>query len=75
MKRHNTTKMRKHYDQWRSSGFGNKIYAIQEGIAVSAFYYWVNKFEKESNVPSAAKGFQPLALDLICSTEVTAIVR
>ena len=74
MKRHSTTQMRKHYDRWQSSGLGKKVYALQEGIAVSTFYYWVSKFEKELNVRPPAKGFQPVTLDLIPSPEVTAIV-
>ena len=75
MKRHSTTKMRKHYDQWQSSGLVKKLYAMQEGIAISTFYYWVSKFEKELNVRPPTKGFQPLGLGLIPSPEVTAIVR
>lgn len=74
MKRHDITEMRSYYDQWLSSGLGKKAFALQAGLSVSTFYYWISKFEKDYS-PSTLQGFEPVGVTPPSLGTPTAVIR
>jgi len=73
MNRHSEEEMREHYEAWQASGLGKKVYAMQQRLSPSTFYYWIKKFEE--GVPAKRlKGFQAIQIDKPITSAV-AIVR
>ena len=69
--------MRLLYEDWQSSGLSKKLFAIDQGVSPSTFYYWVSKFEKvPSSAVNPAKGFKQIAMvDRAGVSSLTATVR
>ncbi|MEM6816996.1 MAG: hypothetical protein AAF600_21830, partial [Bacteroidota bacterium] len=64
MTRHSESSMRLLYEDWHSSGLSKKLFALEQGVSPSTFYYWVAKFERvPSSTVKPAKGFKQIALD------------
>ncbi|TRX45275.1 hypothetical protein FNH22_31605 [Fulvivirga sp. M361] len=76
MKRHDASKMQEHYEEWLLSGKSKKEFALEKGISLSVFYYWIKKLEK--NVPGVppGHGFQRIGLQETAQPPVAiAVVR
>ncbi|MEM9446856.1 MAG: hypothetical protein AAGA18_16060 [Verrucomicrobiota bacterium] len=76
MRRHNESSMRFLHEAWQSSGLSKKLFAIEQGLSPSTFYYWVTKFEKLTASSSKTSGeFEQIKLDGTVSSSVTATIR
>lgn len=68
--------MRLLHEEWQSSGLSKKLFAIEQGVSPSTFYYWVTKFEKLTRRSTNATGeFEQIKLDGTVASGVTATVR
>ncbi|MGL1888010.1 MAG: helix-turn-helix domain containing protein [Reichenbachiella sp.] len=74
MKRQDISLMRQRYANWHQSGMSKKAYAEHIGIPASTFYYWISKFNYESD-HSLTSGFQKIDLIEEHSPQITAILR
>jgi hypothetical protein len=63
MDRYNDELMLPLYEQWKASGMSKMAFALSRQIAPNTFYYWTNKFERATALPSS--GFHRIATDTL----------
>ena len=73
MKKHTYAEMRSHYETWLVSGLDKKVYAAQQNLKTSTFYYWIRKIEAKDQ--PILKGFQQIESSDTPHTSATAVVR
>lgn len=52
MKRHDQQEMRRLSKEWLASGKSKTVFASEQGIVATTFYYWAKKFGQEQPVTS-----------------------